>query len=162
MQTSFSVRSHFEGSRRVSSWINAKRSQIWDSVRFRDIWSIGMTSIPYISIINYLTFFQGDLAKKKIYPTLWWLFRDNLLPVNIKFIGYARSDLTVFKLRESFEKNCKVRENEKCAFDDFIKKCSYVQVNLHLLINRRETLFQKYSARSRHHKFVLNAKTYHL
>lgn len=52
--------------------------------------------------------FQGDLAKKKIYPTLWWLFRDDLLPFNFHFIGYARSDLTMEKVRSSFEKHCKV------------------------------------------------------
>ncbi|CAO4373975.1 unnamed protein product [Caenorhabditis nigoni] len=79
---------------------------------------------PYVFVVFGAS---GDLAKKKIYPTLWWLFRDNLLPVNIKFVGYARSDLTVCKLRESFEKFCKVRETEKCAFDNFIKKCSYIQ-----------------------------------
>jgi hypothetical protein len=33
---------------------------------------------------------SGDLAKKKIYPVLWALFRDNLLPENTKFVGYAR------------------------------------------------------------------------
>uniref|UniRef100_A0A8C6PAH1 glucose-6-phosphate dehydrogenase (NADP(+)) n=1 Tax=Nothobranchius furzeri TaxID=105023 RepID=A0A8C6PAH1_NOTFU len=38
---------------------------------------------------------SGDLAKKKIYPTLWWLFRDGLLPEQTYFVGFARSDLTV-------------------------------------------------------------------
>lgn len=52
---------------------------------------------------------QGDLAKKKIYPTLWWLYRDDLLPAKTTIIGYARSDLTVEKQRASWEKNCKVR-----------------------------------------------------
>ncbi|CAI2350447.1 unnamed protein product [Caenorhabditis sp. 36 PRJEB53466] len=79
---------------------------------------------PYVFVVFGAS---GDLAKKKIYPTLWWLFRDNLLPVNIKFVGYARSDLTVSRLRESFEKYCKVRETERSAFDEFIKHCSYVQ-----------------------------------
>jgi glucose-6-phosphate 1-dehydrogenase len=27
---------------------------------------------------------SGDLAKKKIYPVLWALFRDNLLPSNTR------------------------------------------------------------------------------
>ncbi|PIC34298.1 hypothetical protein B9Z55_013997 [Caenorhabditis nigoni] len=86
---------------------------------------------PYVFVVFGAS---GDLAKKKIYPTLWWLFRDNLLPVNIKFVGYARSDLTVCKLRESVEKFCKVRETERCAFDDFIKKCSYIQVIIPMII----------------------------
>jgi glucose-6-phosphate 1-dehydrogenase len=35
--------------------------------------------------IQYPTFDQGDLAKKKIFPTLWWLFRDGLLPRGSRF-----------------------------------------------------------------------------
>lgn len=69
---------------------------------------------------------QGDLAKKKIFPTLWWLFRDKLLPKHIFIIGYARSDLTPEKLRESYEKHCKVRDSEKSQFDDYVKRISYV------------------------------------
>jgi glucose-6-phosphate 1-dehydrogenase len=69
---------------------------------------------------------SGDLAKKKIYPTLWWLYRDNLLPTQIVIIGYARSELSVPELRKSFEKNCKVRDGEKNKFEDFIKRCNYI------------------------------------
>ena len=29
---------------------------------------------------------SGDLAKKKIFPTLWWLFRDGLLPRGFYFV----------------------------------------------------------------------------
>uniref|UniRef100_A0A7E5A148 Glucose-6-phosphate 1-dehydrogenase n=1 Tax=Panagrellus redivivus TaxID=6233 RepID=A0A7E5A148_PANRE len=73
---------------------------------------------------------SGDLAKKKIYPTLWWLFRDKLLPKDTLFIGYARSDLTVPTLREKFEKFCKVRTDDpeqKAAFEEFIKRNSYIK-----------------------------------
>uniref|UniRef100_A0A158R5Y1 Glucose-6-phosphate 1-dehydrogenase n=1 Tax=Syphacia muris TaxID=451379 RepID=A0A158R5Y1_9BILA len=70
---------------------------------------------------------SGDLAKKKIYPTLWWLFRDGLLPKRFIFIGYARSDLTVQKLQSLFEKNCKVHEGEKEKFEAFISHCSYIR-----------------------------------
>ncbi|CAI5448578.1 unnamed protein product [Caenorhabditis angaria] len=79
---------------------------------------------PYVFVVFGAS---GDLAKKKIYPTLWWLFRDNLLPANIKFVGYARSDLTVPKLRDSFEKYCKVRDGENEKFVKFLEHCSYVQ-----------------------------------
>lgn len=51
---------------------------------------------------------SGDLAKKKIYPTLWWLYRDNLLPKPTKFCGYARSKLTRDDIRKSCEKYMKV------------------------------------------------------
>lgn len=70
---------------------------------------------------------SGDLAKKKIYPTLWYciscstliariqswfffrsLYRDDLLPKNTLFVGYARSKLSMEDLQKSFEGNCKV------------------------------------------------------
>ncbi len=43
---------------------------------------------------------SGDLAKKKIYPTLWFLHRDGLIPEDTIFVGYARSELTVEVNRE--------------------------------------------------------------
>uniref|UniRef100_A0A8C3JQB8 glucose-6-phosphate dehydrogenase (NADP(+)) n=1 Tax=Calidris pygmaea TaxID=425635 RepID=A0A8C3JQB8_9CHAR len=43
---------------------------------------------------------QGDLAKKKIYPTIWWLFRDGLLPDDTQVVGFARSPLTLEQLRQ--------------------------------------------------------------
>jgi len=53
-------------------------------------------------------YFQGDLATKKIYPTLWWLFRDQLLPKKTFVMGYARSKLTVSDIRAKTEKHMKV------------------------------------------------------
>ena len=38
---------------------------------------------------------SGDLAKKKIYPTLWAIYKDNLLPKNTRFVGYSRSKITI-------------------------------------------------------------------
>jgi len=52
--------------------------------------------------------FQGDLATKKIYPTLWWLYRDLLLPKNTYVVGYARSKLSVSDIRAKTEKHMKV------------------------------------------------------
>lgn len=51
---------------------------------------------------------QGDLAKKKIYPTLWLLYKDNLLPKNTVIYGYSRSKLTVDELRKKCEPYIKV------------------------------------------------------
>ncbi|XP_054715675.1 glucose-6-phosphate 1-dehydrogenase-like [Uloborus diversus] len=42
---------------------------------------------------------SGDLAKKKIYPTLWALYRDNLLPKHTSIVGFARSNLTAADIR---------------------------------------------------------------
>ncbi len=54
---------------------------------------------------------SGDLAKKKIYPTLWMLYRDKLLPDRTTIVGYARSDLTVSAIREKCKNWFKVRES---------------------------------------------------
>ncbi|VDN56400.1 unnamed protein product [Dracunculus medinensis] len=79
---------------------------------------------PYVFVIFGAS---GDLAKKKIYPTLWWLFRDSLLPTNISIIGFARSDLSVDQLRKEFEKYCKLHEGESDKFNMFIRRCTYIR-----------------------------------
>jgi len=68
---------------------------------------------------------SGDLAKKKIYPTLWWLFRDGLLPNVIRFFGYARSNLTVEQLREKCHQYMKVTDGEKDLYEKFWKLNAY-------------------------------------
>lgn len=70
---------------------------------------------------------SGDLAKKKIYPSLWELFKDNLLPEGTHFLGYARSDLGVQKLRERVQPYFKVKEEHKGQVEQFFKQCSYVK-----------------------------------
>lgn len=69
---------------------------------------------------------KGDLAKKKIYPTLWWLFRDNLLPKPTAFVGYARSKLTVQQLREKCHPYMKVKSDEAEKYEEFWKRNHYV------------------------------------
>ena len=51
----------------------------------------------------------GDLAKKKIYPTLWAIYKSNLLPANTRFVGYARSKLSINDIREKCKPWFKVR-----------------------------------------------------
>lgn len=51
---------------------------------------------------------SGDLAARKIYPTLWWLYRDQLLPQTTTFCGYARSRISLDELRENAEPHMKV------------------------------------------------------
>jgi len=70
---------------------------------------------------------SGDLAKKKIYPTLWWLYRDDLLPVNTFFLGYARSKLDIVEyLTKTAYQYMKVKPEEKQLFDEFVKKNYYL------------------------------------
>lgn len=55
---------------------------------------------------------SGDLAKKKVYPTLWALFRDQLLPADTVFVGYARSEKTVQQLMQDARKYVKLDEDK--------------------------------------------------
>lgn len=69
---------------------------------------------------------SGDLARKKIYPTIWYLFRDDLLPKNTKFIGYARTKQTVSELREKCKKFIKVKAGEEEKFEKFWQNNFYM------------------------------------
>uniref|UniRef100_H2YAU5 Glucose-6-phosphate 1-dehydrogenase n=1 Tax=Ciona savignyi TaxID=51511 RepID=H2YAU5_CIOSA len=70
---------------------------------------------------------SGDLAKKKIIPTLWWLYRDDLLPDHTHFIGYARSNMSVMDLKAKALPFMKVKESEHVKLDLFFSIMSYVQ-----------------------------------
>ncbi|XP_064160789.1 glucose-6-phosphate 1-dehydrogenase-like isoform X5 [Anguilla rostrata] len=69
---------------------------------------------------------SGDLARKKIYPTLWWLFRDGLLPEETYFVGFARSSLTVEAIRDACLPYMKVAEVEADRLSAFFGRNSYV------------------------------------
>uniref|UniRef100_A0AAX7UVW7 Glucose-6-phosphate 1-dehydrogenase n=1 Tax=Astatotilapia calliptera TaxID=8154 RepID=A0AAX7UVW7_ASTCA len=69
---------------------------------------------------------SGDLAKKKIYPTLWWLFRDGLLPDNTFFVGFARSSLTVEDIKAACLPHMKVSDEESDYLSAFFSKNSYL------------------------------------
>ncbi|CAL1606125.1 unnamed protein product [Knipowitschia caucasica] len=69
---------------------------------------------------------SGDLAKRKIYPTLWWLYRDGLLPNETYFVGFARSNLTVQDIRTACLPHMKTAEEESHCLDVFFSKNSYI------------------------------------
>lgn len=69
---------------------------------------------------------SGDLAKKKIYPTLWWLFRDNLLPKTTTFFGYARTNMSVNQLRAKCHPYMKVKSDEEKKYEEFWKLNYYM------------------------------------
>ncbi|XP_068242771.1 glucose-6-phosphate 1-dehydrogenase-like [Palaemon carinicauda] len=70
---------------------------------------------------------SGDLAKKKIYPTLWLLSRDNSIPKNTFFFGYARSDMTVSQVREKCSPYMKVSAEDEASYEDFWRRNFYVR-----------------------------------
>ncbi|CAL8277660.1 unnamed protein product [Boreogadus saida] len=69
---------------------------------------------------------SGDLAKKKIYPTLWWLFRDGLLPENTHFVGFARSKFGVEDIKKACLPYMKVAEDEGESLSAFFRRNSYL------------------------------------
>ncbi|XP_020909093.1 glucose-6-phosphate 1-dehydrogenase [Exaiptasia diaphana] len=70
---------------------------------------------------------SGDLAKKKIFPTLWYLYKDGHLPKCCHIVGYARSDLSITKIREKTEPFIKNKDEAKETLEKFWKICSYVK-----------------------------------
>ncbi|CAM4320239.1 glucose-6-phosphate 1-dehydrogenase isoform X1 [Lepidochelys kempii] len=69
---------------------------------------------------------SGDLAKKKIYPTIWWLFRDGLLPDDTYVMGYARSKITVADIRKQSQPYFKVEPDEQEKLEEFFARNSYM------------------------------------
>ena len=69
---------------------------------------------------------SGDLAKKKIYPTLWALFRDGLMPPGTQIFGYARSKMTVAQMRERCAGTVKAKEGEEEMLEQFWTSNHYV------------------------------------
>ncbi|CAB1453100.1 unnamed protein product [Pleuronectes platessa] len=69
---------------------------------------------------------SGDLAKKKIYPTLWWLFRDGLLPEQTYFVGFARSDLTIDAIKTSCMPYLKVTNTDAERLSAFFSRNTYI------------------------------------
>eukprot|EP00056_Hartaetosiga_gracilis_P010205 m.149590 g.149590 ORF g.149590 m.149590 type:complete len:614 (-) comp13271_c1_seq19:1305-3146(-) len=68
---------------------------------------------------------SGDLAKKKIYPVLWKLFRNGHLDDDTLLIGYARSKLTQQALVERIQPYLEIEEGEEKKFEQFASMCDY-------------------------------------
>merc|ERR1719341_1028638 len=62
---------------------------------------------------------SGDLARKKIYPTLWALFRDKLIPTGTVIYGYARSKLTIEEIRSKCSKTVVAKAGEEEMLEQF-------------------------------------------
>ncbi|XP_063725862.1 glucose-6-phosphate 1-dehydrogenase-like [Symsagittifera roscoffensis] len=69
---------------------------------------------------------SGDLSKKKIWPTLCNLKRD-FLSKSSKFVGYARSKLTIEEIKTGVKPHFKSKTaDDEAAFDDFFASSSYI------------------------------------
>lgn len=71
----------------------------------------------------------GDLAKKKIYPALFALFYEGMLPKNFSIFGYARSKMSDEEFRNYIAGNltCRLTDKDRCGdrMQDFLQRCFY-------------------------------------
>lgn len=58
---------------------------------------------------------SGDLARKKIFPALFALYYQGLLPKHVQIVGYARSKTTTEEFREKMYSTLGCRIDAKCA-----------------------------------------------
>jgi glucose-6-phosphate 1-dehydrogenase len=72
---------------------------------------------------------SGDLAKKKIFPAIFALYYEGLLPPDFQIFGYARSKMTDEDFRELINSTltCRIDARERCteAQEFFLKRCFY-------------------------------------
>ncbi|CAI8031639.1 Glucose-6-phosphate 1-dehydrogenase [Geodia barretti] len=110
------------------------------------------SSEPAPSTVIVIMGASGDLAKKKIYPTLWRVAKGGLFPKNTKIVGYARSDLTIEKLKEKCAPFLKATDEEADKLKDFWARNTYVRGSytekqafdaLSAEIKKQETGFKK-------------------
>lgn len=76
---------------------------------------------------------SGDLALKKIFPALFALYCQNLLPEKFHIVGFARSEMTneVFRKRVEEKLTCRYVPGEKCDewMRNFLSRCTYMSGN---------------------------------
>ena len=76
----------------------------------------------------------GDLAKRMLWPSLYALDRDGLLPKNYQLIGAATSELTdeafVLRVKEAIQKSANSKLYDDTFFATFAKRIRYVAVKI--------------------------------
>jgi len=72
---------------------------------------------------------SGNLAQIKIFPALFALFSQGLLPDDVQFFGFARSKLTQAEFKESIMRNltCRYTPEHSCEkyIENFLDRCYY-------------------------------------
>lgn len=72
---------------------------------------------------------SGDLAMRKIFPALFALYCQGLLPVTFSIVGFSRTDMSdeVFRERVTENLTCRYTPGESCAdrMAEFLARCFY-------------------------------------
>lgn len=72
---------------------------------------------------------SGDLARKKIFPALFALYMQRLLPPNFHIVGFARSHMDDASFRAALSETLTCRYSDgECSeqIEQFLGRCSYV------------------------------------
>lgn len=73
---------------------------------------------------------SGDLARRKVFPALFALYCQGLLPADFGVYGFSRSTFTdeEFRARITEHLTCRYSPGESCAgrMDEFLGRCRYV------------------------------------
>ncbi len=73
---------------------------------------------------------SGDLARRKIFPALFSLYCQGLLPERFNVVGFARTPMTddAFRARITEKLTCRYAPGSSCTdrMDEFLGKCRYV------------------------------------
>ena len=69
---------------------------------------------------------DGNLATKKTFPTLFALWRKQLLPRSTLVVGYARDDMTLDQFRRIVYKSVYSSAHSQSERTSFLERCHYV------------------------------------
>ncbi|MBI2074285.1 MAG: hypothetical protein HYT83_00435 [Candidatus Levybacteria bacterium] len=73
---------------------------------------------PTILVIFGVT---GDLAEKKIIPSLWHLFEQDQLPSKVSIIGFSRRDFSAQEFKDYVFDSLKKRSGENITSEKFLQ-----------------------------------------
>jgi glucose-6-phosphate 1-dehydrogenase len=94
----------------------------------REFPEINQTMVKVCKEVENISFVifgaSGDLAKRKIYPAIFDVFRSGGLPKYWRVIGYARSHMSI----EDLQKHVKpfLGEHKEQQLQEFFNHCSYI------------------------------------
>lgn len=96
-----------------------------------------MTSINQKSIIVIFGA-TGDLANRKLYPSIYRLFRKGKLSENFSVVGVARRPLTNEEFRNNVKKSIHQYEHDEIEYDQFAEHFHYIPFDVTDLAHYQE------------------------
>uniref|UniRef100_A0A3P9DPX4 Glucose-6-phosphate 1-dehydrogenase n=2 Tax=Maylandia zebra TaxID=106582 RepID=A0A3P9DPX4_9CICH len=101
------------------------RSEVFGQLR-RELYGEERSSHSNTHLFIILGASVSTALKTALSCSIWWLFRDGLLPDNTFFVGFARSSLTVEDIKAACLPHMKVSDEESDYLSAFFSKNSYL------------------------------------